>query len=86
VNVEALVRLPAWRRFAACRGRGRLFYATDPVSQATAVTICAGCGARDDCADEAAVDETDERYRFGVRGGLTAAERGRRCERGPQGT
>ena len=47
MTLEQRVRLPAWRRYAACAGRGALFYATDPVSEAIAVAVCAGCGVRE---------------------------------------
>jgi WhiB family redox-sensing transcriptional regulator len=76
MSLDALVRLPAWRCYAACRTVGpSLFFAPDGASQAIAQAVCAGCDVREDCAAEAAVEELDQPFVFGVRGGLTASER-----------
>lgn len=75
MSLDALVVVPSWRRFAACRGQGTLFTPSDPMSQAIAVNSCSGCGVRQQCAEEAAVEELDQPFVFGVRGGLTASER-----------
>jgi hypothetical protein len=75
MSLEALIRLTTWRRYAACRGRGALFYASDPMSQAVAVAICESCGVREACAADAAVEEAEPPLVFGVRAGMTAGER-----------
>jgi WhiB family redox-sensing transcriptional regulator len=76
--VSFAVALPAWRRHAACRGQAVLFFASDPMSHAIAVSICAGCGVREACLAEVLAEEaglsSDER--FGVRGGLRPSQRG----------
>lgn len=72
--LEAHVRLPSWRRHAACRGRGDLFFAADEVSQRIALAVCAGCGVREACLADVWASEPPD-GRFGVVAGLTAAQR-----------
>jgi hypothetical protein len=69
------VRLPPWRTYAACHGRGELFYAADPLSETIALAVCRGCGVREACLAAALVEESDAATVYGVRGGLTANER-----------
>jgi hypothetical protein len=54
-----------------------MWFATDDDTIREAKQICAGCPARQPCLDNAMAEETNE-YRsriFGIRGGLTPAER-----------
>lgn len=69
------VGLARWRRFAACRNRLELFYAGDEFSQRLACAICAGCGVRERCLADALEVEAGTPYRYGVRGGMTPAQR-----------
>ncbi len=66
-----------WQEAAACHGRTSLFYAEDQWSQRIACAICQTCPVRSECLDEARATEDPARRRYGVRGGLTPAERGR---------
>jgi WhiB family redox-sensing transcriptional regulator len=76
MSLEALVRLPTWRRYAACRPVGPSpFFAADPASQAIALAVCGGCGVREACLAEALADECDAVLIFGTRGGMTASQR-----------
>jgi hypothetical protein len=67
----------SWTRFAACSGRTDLFYAAAPWAETLAVAICAGCGVRERCVVETALDEAllADSELFGVRGGRSAAQR-----------
>lgn len=71
-----VVTRPSWTRWAACRGRLDLFYDLSPASEAVAKGVCARCGVRAQCLAEALVEEADQARPFGVRGGLSASERG----------
>ena len=75
VLLADLVRQPRWRRDAACRGHAALFFASDDVSERIALSVCAGCSVRLRCLAEALTEEADSWRCFGVRGGLTAAQR-----------
>ena len=69
------VAVDDWSDRAACRGRSRLFFADDELSQSIAVRVCARCSVRSECLDDArAIERTG--LRFGVRGGLRAKDRG----------
>jgi hypothetical protein len=74
VSLEQRVRLPAWRRYASCRGMATLFYSADPVSESIAVAVCAGCGVREACAAEALEVEAGGEC-YGVRAGMRPEER-----------
>jgi hypothetical protein len=68
------LELDSWEDLAACRGRTALFYAEDSFSARLAVAVCARCRVRAEClADAVAVELVTGVY--GVRGGLTPAER-----------
>ena len=65
----------SWVELAACRGRPtELWFAPDVFSQRVAVAVCRQCEVRTSCLAEALAVEGD--HRFGIRGGLTASERG----------
>lgn len=63
---------PDWRRRAACRRSKISFVTDDPVEIDRARAVCAGCGVRDRCLEDAL--SRDEPY--GIWGGLTPEERG----------
>jgi hypothetical protein len=69
----------SWLELAACRGRDpRWWFAhADSFETAVARSICARCPVRQPClADALAVEAgADVRYVYGLRGGLTGAER-----------
>jgi WhiB family redox-sensing transcriptional regulator len=66
--------LDSWEDLAACHGRTPLFYAGDAFSNRLAVAVCNRCPVRGEClADALAVEAITGVY--GVRGGLTPAER-----------
>lgn len=60
----------------ACHGTPLDLWYT-PARQPEAVAICQRCPHRATCLTEALDEERDAEYRYGVRGGLTAAERDR---------
>jgi hypothetical protein len=63
-----------WRALAACRGRGAVFYSSDPFSERIALAISRRCPVRHAClADVMATEAPDLRY--GVAGGRTPAQR-----------
>lgn len=76
-------RLPRWRSYAACRGRGELFYDTDRFAEQLACAICSTCGVRDLCLAAALEEEHGPSDTYGVRGGLTAEQRRTRKRRDP---
>jgi WhiB family redox-sensing transcriptional regulator len=68
----------SWYHSAACRGAGpALFYPErgERATPAEALAICAGCSVRSDCLTAALTEEHRTTWRFGVRAGLTAAQR-----------
>jgi hypothetical protein len=73
--MSAVVVTSSWVQLAACRGHDtRLWFSTDRFDQAVAVAVCRRCPVRVQCLAEAVKLEADGQP-FGVRGGLTAAER-----------
>jgi len=64
----------SWRDGAACRGRLDVWYSPEPFEQQVAVAVCRRCPVRAACLAEAFAEESDGST-FGVRGGLTAAQR-----------
>jgi WhiB family transcriptional regulator, redox-sensing transcriptional regulator len=69
-----------WRRRAACRDRGELFYdAADHRAVAEAKAICAGCPVFERC--RAFADETEGSFLFGIWAGESASERRERRRR-----
>lgn len=76
LTLEQALRLPTWRRHAACRTVGpALFYSRDSLSQQLALELCRGCGVRERCLADAVAEELDDQYVYGIRGGATAAQR-----------
>ncbi len=73
------VRLPRWRRYAACKGRSDVFYANGPISEAMAVEGLRRLGS-ESCLDEALAAETGATYRFGIVAGYTPSERVALCQ------
>lgn len=71
------IQRPAWRARAACVGMTSTMFAEDEIGQARALAICAGCGVRRECLDEAREIEATGYNTMGVRGGLTPEQRGR---------
>jgi WhiB family transcriptional regulator, redox-sensing transcriptional regulator len=74
------VELPvarSWRDAAACRGRLDVWYSAEPFEQQVAVAVCRRCPVRTACLAEAFAEERPG-FVFGVRGGLTAAQRAAR--------
>lgn len=74
-----MLRVPAWRTRAACRGRLDLDF-IDPRTPAEAAecrTLCAGCPVLDQCRAEALIAGEA----WGIWGGLDADERERIAER-----
>jgi WhiB family redox-sensing transcriptional regulator len=75
VSAVAVVE-SSWVELAACRGRPTsIWFSTRPFEQHAARTICRSCPVRARCLAEALAEETGEAFSFGVRGGLSAAER-----------
>lgn len=70
-----VVERPPWVRWAACRGQVTLFYDSSPAAQAVAQGVCGRCGVRAACLADVLASEAALQFRFGVRGGLTAAQR-----------
>lgn len=71
----------SWAQQAACRGYDLSeFFTESRTGMARAKRICASCPVRARCLDEALRAENDARY--GVFGGLTAAERSKLVRRG----
>ena len=67
----------AWRRHAACRGRDpRLWFPArgDRTTATLAQSVCARCGVRVACLNDALQTELASES-FGIRGGLNADER-----------
>lgn len=75
-----------WREEAACRGRTDLdwFQQEDKpggrnrdqvANREACLALCAECPVKGPCLDDALA--TEDHFRFGIRGGLTAAQRGR---------
>ncbi|MFC9361671.1 WhiB family transcriptional regulator [Rhodococcus sp. NPDC057014] len=63
---------PQWRDFALCRVTDpEAFFPETGENGRPAKRVCAGCEVRDDCLAEALAHDE----RFGIWGGLTAAER-----------
>lgn len=83
------IRPERWTEHAACVGEdpeiffpieraGRRFRDESiAVRGAEAKAICAGCDVRDRCLTEALEQESTDAMRWGIRGGLNEAERGR---------
>jgi hypothetical protein len=65
----------SWLELAACGGRVWYPRQGDAVGVAVAKTICKGCPVREASLYEALLEETDQAFIYGVRGGLTASER-----------
>ncbi|MCM1974605.1 WhiB family transcriptional regulator [Streptomyces sp. G1] len=63
-----------WRERAACNGHDTERWFGRPTETARAVKICARCPVRTECLHECMQTERPT-YRFGIWGGLTAAER-----------
>lgn len=63
-----------WRLRAACRGHNTERWYGRPHETSTALTICARCPVRAECLHECMQHEQPA-YRYGVFGGLTAAQR-----------
>jgi WhiB family redox-sensing transcriptional regulator len=71
--------IATWPADAACRGRTRLMYATDPFSERLALAVCRSCPVRAECLDDCRATE-DPANRYGVCAGLTATERKAWCD------
>lgn len=73
---NTLATAVSWAEKAACRGYDLAeFFTESRLGMKRAKQICAGCPVRERCLDEALRAENDARY--GVYGGLSAAERAR---------
>lgn len=67
-----LHRPQEWRDRAACIGEDpELFYPTDPIAVAIAVSVCNGCPVRTECARDA----TDRGEQYGIWGGSDRSRR-----------
>ena len=68
-----------WTSSAACRGRPTAiwFPTGHGFAEDVALAMCRGCPVRADCLADALEHETSADYRFGIRGGLSPAERER---------
>lgn len=69
-----------WETFAACRRlepetADRLFFGSRTDDQAVALSLCRSCPARTACLAAAMAEETAGYGRYGIRGGLRAADR-----------
>lgn len=57
---------PVWQHDALCRGKGGLFFASDPLSSAIAAALCRRCPVRGECAALAVELEADGVECWGV--------------------
>lgn len=74
-RIDVAVELPGWTARAACTGRTALMYPDTAAETARALAVCDGCPVRLSCLAAARGPEQTDRLVFGVRGGLTAAQR-----------
>lgn len=74
VELPTLGATVTWQSMAACHGRTTLMYAEDQISERIAVAVCQGCPVRPQCLADV-ISTEPPLARFGVRAGLTVAER-----------